>query len=75
MILQWLFGCSHSNLSRVFTLRQIVRRATRDCPERRGLKRTYRTCLQCEKEFPLNWEIFGEITEAEKFERLTESAE
>jgi hypothetical protein len=39
-ILQFAFGCHHSQLSRVFTIK----------------KRTYQVCVECGREFEYSWE-------------------
>jgi hypothetical protein len=39
-IFQFGFGCRHSQLSRVFTIR----------------KRTYQVCVECGREFEYSWE-------------------
>jgi hypothetical protein len=41
--LDWLFGCHHSKLSRVFTLHA----------------RTYRVCCACGREFEFCWETLS----------------
>jgi len=38
---QFAFGCRHSELSRVFTIK----------------RRTYQVCLECGREFPYSWEL------------------
>lgn len=40
-ILESVFGCHHSQLSRVFTIK----------------KRTYRVCFDCGREFEYSWEL------------------
>ena len=40
-ILQFVFGCHHSQLSRVFTIK----------------KRTYQVCVECGREFEYSWEL------------------
>ena len=40
-VLQSAFGCHHSQMSRVFTIK----------------KRTYRVCFQCGKEFEYSWAL------------------
>jgi hypothetical protein len=40
-IFESLFGCHHSQLSRVFTIK----------------KRTYRVCFGCGREFEYSWEL------------------
>ena len=42
-IIDWLFGCSHSNLSRPFTIK--------GCKAAK-VTGTYRVCLDCGREFP-----------------------
>jgi hypothetical protein len=44
-----LFGCHHSNLSRIWTLPVTVGRGFR-----MGRKRSYKTCLTCGAELPYN---------------------
>lgn len=41
LIFESLFGCHHSQLSRVFTIK----------------KRTYRVCCDCGREFEYSWEL------------------
>ena len=40
-IFQFVFGCHHGRLSRVFTIR----------------KRTYQVCVECGSEFEYSWEL------------------
>ena len=40
-IFQFVFGCHHSQLSRVFTIK----------------KRTYQVCVECGREFEYRWEL------------------
>jgi hypothetical protein len=40
-LLQFIFGCRHSGLSRVFTIK----------------KRTYQVCFECGREFEYSWEL------------------
>lgn len=63
-IFSW-FGCRHANLSRIWTLRPVIRRAKLGWPEVLGEKRTYRCCTQCGREFPVCWETFGEVESRE----------
>jgi hypothetical protein len=44
-IFESVFGCHHSQLSRVFTIR----------------KRTYRVCFGCGREFEYSWELMHRI--------------
>lgn len=60
-MMSWLFGCRHANLSRIWTLRPVIRRARLGWPEVLGEKRTYQTCLLCAREIPVCWETFGEV--------------
>jgi hypothetical protein len=40
-IFDFIFGCHHSHLSRVFTIK----------------KRTYQVCVECGQEFQYSWEL------------------
>ncbi len=40
-VYQFAFGCHHSQLSRVFTIK----------------KRTYQVCVECGREFEYSWEL------------------
>ena len=42
---QFAFGCHHSRLSRVFTIK----------------KRTYQVCLQCGQEFDYSWALMQAV--------------
>ena len=44
-IFQFAFGCHHSQLSGVFTIK----------------KRTYQVCLECGQEFEYSWELMHSI--------------
>lgn len=57
----FIFGCSHRNLSRIWTLPVILKRVRNGWPEIRGGKRTYRVCLTCGREFEIDWDTFGEV--------------
>jgi hypothetical protein len=61
-LLALLFGCSHRNLSRVWTLRPI-KRARNNWPEQRGNARTYRVCLDCAREIPYTGELVPQQSE------------
>jgi hypothetical protein len=45
LVFESLFGCHHSQLSRVFTIK----------------KRTYRVCFGCGREFAYSWELMRRI--------------
>lgn len=73
--MSWLFGCRHANLSRIWTLRPVIRRAKLGWPEVLGEKRCYRVCFDCSGEIPVCWETFGEVeSEAERSTREREGA-
>ena len=44
-IFQFAFGCHHSHLSRVFTIK----------------KRTYQVCVECGREFEYSWELMHSV--------------
>jgi transcription elongation factor Elf1 len=48
LIWDYLFGCTHANTSRVFTVR------LKKWP--RTVKRTYVCCLDCGQEFSYDWQ-------------------
>ena len=45
LVLDFIFGCHHVHLSRVFTIR----------------KRTYQVCFSCGREFEYSWELMRSI--------------
>jgi hypothetical protein len=47
-VFESLFGCHHSQLSRVFTIK----------------KRTYRVCFECGREFDYSWELMHRMPPA-----------
>lgn len=65
-MMRFIFGCSHRNLSRIWTLRPVIRRAKLGWPEVLGEKRCYQNCLTCGREFLRDWETFGEIEESKQ---------
>jgi len=44
-LVQCAWGCHHSRLSNVFTIK----------------KRTYQVCLECGREFPYSWELMRSV--------------
>ena len=45
-IFQFVFGCRHSHLSSVFTIK----------------RRTYQVCFECGREFDYSWELMRSVT-------------
>lgn len=54
-IFDYICGCRHRNLSRVWTLRP-TKRARNNWPEQKGNPRTYVVCFDCSRELSYDWQ-------------------